>query len=248
MLLTLHGTGGGAPNPDRLASAATATFSDGSIVLLDAGEGCSRALCRDRVDIGRISRVLVSHMHADHWCGLPGLVTAWSIAKRESPVDIHLPFGMIPFFQSVLLSSLSFSAKRPYTIHFHPLAPLSLPDGWSLSLFPTTHLDSVAELAAAEGMHARAYGYVLAKGDRRVVLSADLGVQEDLDGVINNAELVVCESTHVEPEEMLRFARERSVRRLLFTHLPPADAKFPDSFDGIEWGVASDGEKVKIEE
>ena len=246
MLLTLHGTGGGAPNADRLASAASVRFSDGSIVLFDAGEGCSRALCRDGVDLLKIDRVLVSHMHADHWCGLPGLVTAWSIARRESAVDIHLPFGMIPFFQSVLVNSLSFAAKRSYTIHYHPLAPLPLPDGWSLSLFPTSHLDGVAELAAVEGLHARAYGYLLSNGRRRIVLSADLGAQEDLDGVIEDAELLVCESTHVDPAELLRFARDRSVRRVLFTHLPPGDAKFPESFEGMEWGVASDGERVEV--
>ena len=248
MLLTLHGTGGGAPNPDRLASAATLTFSDGSLLQLDAGEGCSRAMKRDGVDLDRIDRVMISHMHADHWCGLPGLVTAWAISKRETPVDVYLPRGKSEFFETVLRSSLSFSAKRPYTLRFHDLAPQSLPDGWSLSFFPTTHLDSVAEFATAAGEHTEAYGYLLRREDRRIVLSADLGAKEDLEDVIDGAEILICESTHVEPEEILALARERKVGRVLFTHLPASETIFPAKFDGIEWKVADEGERVEIDE
>jgi ribonuclease BN (tRNA processing enzyme) len=246
MLLTLHGTGAGSPNPDRLASAATLRFSDDSILLLDAGEGCSRAMRRDGVELERIERVTVSHMHADHWCGLPGLIVAWSIARRTAPVDIHLPAGMIPFFRSVLLHSFSFREKQNFDIHFHTLAPIDLPDGWSLSLFPTTHLDSVAGYAKAAGLEALAHGYLLRNGTRRIVLSADLGAQEDLDGVIDGAELLVCESTHLEPSELLAFARERGVARVVFTHLPPDGAAFPESFEGIEWGIAREGEMVEV--
>jgi ribonuclease BN (tRNA processing enzyme) len=248
MQLTLHGTGAGSPNPDRLASAATLRFSDGSILLLDAGEGCSRAMRRDGIDLERITTVAVSHMHADHWCGLPGLVVAWSIVKRTSPVEIHLPEGMIPFFRSVLLHSFSFPEKRTVPLHFRRLAQLELPDGWSLSLFPTTHLDSVAELATAAGLTAKAFGYVLGNGKRRIVLSADLGAKEDLDGVIDDAELLVCESTHIIPTELLEFARERRVRRVIFTHIPIDGVEFPSRFEGIEWAVAKEGESLEVQD
>ncbi len=244
--LTLHGTGGGDANADRLASAATIRFSSGSLLQLDAGEGCSRAMRRDGVDLDRIDSVMISHMHADHWCGLPGLVTAWSIAERETPADIYLPHGTIGFFESVLLTSYSFPAKRSFPLRFLELAPLALPEGWSLGLFPTTHLDDVVAQAAAEGLQAQAYGYLLLKGERRIVLSADLGAKEDLDHVIDGAELLVCESTHVEPEEILTLARERNVGRVVFTHLKASEATFPERFDGLDWKVAREGERLEI--
>jgi ribonuclease Z len=247
MILTLHGTGAGDPNPDRLASALSARFGDGSLFLFDAGEACARAMRRDGVDLNRVAGVAVSHMHADHWCGLPALWTAWSHDGRSEPVDIYVPRGTIEFFRTVQLNALAFPEKLPYRIEYHEIAPIDLPDGWRVELIPTTHLAGVREYVHRHGVNGEAYGYLLRSGERRIVLSQDCGDVEDLRGVIDDAELLVCESTHLRPRDVLEMACASGVRRVIFTHVPRSGGSFPGTFDGIRWGVAVEGERIDLD-
>lgn len=246
MILTLHGTGAGEPSGDRLASALTARFSEGSAVLFDAGEGCSRAMLRDGVDLMDISTVAISHMHADHWAGLPNLIMGWAVAKRESPVHIHLPPKTGDFFELMLAIAYNFSERRRFTITHSTLSSFDLPDGWRAEIFPTTHLDSVKEYADMYDVADTAYGYRLLNGSRKIIFSQDIGSEEDLAIEMIGAELVICESAHVDPIRVLKMARERGVRRLVFTHVPPRAVSFPHTFDGIEWCIATDGYQIEL--
>lgn len=246
MNLTLHGTGAGEPGGDRLASAASARFDDGSLLLLDAGEGCSRAMLRDGVDPQRVATVAISHMHADHWCGYPNLLMAWVGGKREEPVTVHVPPGMRDFFEQLHHASYLFRERLTFDLEYRDLAPFDLRDGWRVEPFPTTHLESVEELAAKYHSPTTAYGYLLMKEARKIVLSQDIKREEDLHPVIDGAELLICEAAHVKPENILTMARRHGVKKVIFTHIPPRDVEFPERFEGIDWSIARDGERVAI--
>ena len=141
MEIILHGTGAGTPSGNRGASAATFGFDSGDILLIDAGEGCSRAIIRDGRNLHKITTVVLSHMHADHWTGLPNLVMAWIIGRRETPVDLYLPPRSLHFFRSVLSNSWMLQKPLPFELRMSELQPLLLSEEWSLRPFRTSHLD-----------------------------------------------------------------------------------------------------------
>lgn len=205
-------------------------------------------MIRDGIDINRIKTVAISHMHADHWCGLPGLVTGWSTLGRSGDeVEILVPEGRVEFFERALTESLVFTEELRFALRWRKLEAFELDGDWHVSLFPTTHLARVEALARAHRAADRAFGYVLHNGDRRIVLSQDIGGAADLDGIIDGAELVVCEAAHVEPQEFLAMARDAGVGRVVFTHVAPKrESSFPDRFDGIDWCVAADGMRIDI--
>lgn len=246
MILRLHGTGVGLLSPDRTSSALSAEFSDGSLVLFDAGEGCSRAMMRDGLDLNNIASVHISHTHPDHWSGLTGLLTAWLIDGREKGVTVHGPAPSLRFFREVQKHSLFFDERMSFQINYLPLVECELRDGWSLRLFTTSHLDKVAELARASGTCDQARGFVLRNGGKTIVLSQDLGAESDLDGLLEGTTLLVCESTHVDPADVLRRAGEAGVERVVFTHVPPDGGSFPEGDQGILWSVASEGERIDV--
>ncbi len=246
MKLTFHGTGAGEPGGDRLASALSAQFSDGSILLLDAGEGCSRAMLRDGFDPGLIATVAISHMHADHWAGLPNLIMGWITRGRTSPVRIYVPPGTSAFFEHMLTISYMFRERFAFPLSISALAPCDLPGGWRLETFATSHLDGVREFSRRHGLSETAFGYRLLHDARRIVLSQDVGGAADLAEEMKGAELVVCESAHVKPVDILRMAREQGVARVIFTHVPPDGVHFPEQFDGVSWSMASDGYQVEL--
>lgn len=246
MLLTFHGTGAGEPGGDRLASALSATFSDGSVLLLDAGEGCSRAMLRDGLDLNRITDVAISHMHADHWGGLPNLIMAWITGGRQSPVSIHVPPSVAEFLERMLTISYMFRERLKFDLRFQPLVPFDVRDGWRLETFATSHLEGVREFSVKHGLFETAFGYRLRNGSRKIVLSQDIGAEGDLAEEMKGAELLVCESAHVSPATILSMAREHGIARVIFTHVPPEHEPFPAQFDGVGWGVAADGDHLEV--
>lgn len=64
----------------------------GDRILLDCGEGTQQRLMRYDAS-PNVDAVFISHFHADHTLGIPGLVQALEMNGRDRPLDIHVPAG-----------------------------------------------------------------------------------------------------------------------------------------------------------
>ena len=93
LTVTLLGTGGTQPLPER-ALAALAVSVGGGTVLLDCGEGTQTALRRWGVSAYRLHTVLLTHYHGDHILGLPGLLLTLSSLGRTAPLTVVGPAGL----------------------------------------------------------------------------------------------------------------------------------------------------------
>ncbi len=101
MQLTFLGTGGGLPSPRRGVSAAAVQIGR-DVVLFDCGEGTQRQFMLSSVSFMKISHVFITHFHGDHFLGLPGLLQSMSFSRREEPIWICGPEGMVELTRTVL--------------------------------------------------------------------------------------------------------------------------------------------------
>jgi ribonuclease Z len=83
------GTAGSAPTPRR-GLPALLVRRGGDRVLFDCGEGTQRQLIRS-VGLTELTDVFITHLHADHWLGLPGMLKTFDLRDRELPLTIHGP-------------------------------------------------------------------------------------------------------------------------------------------------------------
>ncbi|MBV9454116.1 MAG: ribonuclease Z [Rubrobacter sp.] len=115
----LLGTGGTIPLPRRRLSA-TLVRVGGDLVLLDCGEGTQVALRERGWGLRRLRPILITHTHADHVLGLPGLLLSLGFSGRgsEEPLTIYGP----PPLEKVLGGLLVVESRLPYPLRIVTLS------------------------------------------------------------------------------------------------------------------------------
>ena len=91
------GTSGSAPTAQR-ATSATLIRRGGDRLLIDCGEGTQRQLLRSDVGLVDLEHVFLTHFHADHYLGLPGMLKTFALRGRELPLTVYGPEGLRDLF------------------------------------------------------------------------------------------------------------------------------------------------------
>jgi len=90
--LVFLGTSASAPTAAR-GTAATLIRRGGDRLLVDCGEGTQRQLLRSDVGLVDLEHVFLTHLHADHVLGLPGMLKTFGLRGREVPITVYGPRG-----------------------------------------------------------------------------------------------------------------------------------------------------------
>ena len=125
--VTLLGTGGMMPLKNR-ALASAIVRHQGACVLLDCGEGTQVRIHDCGYSFKSIDAILLTHFHADHVSGLPGLLLSMSNQGRTEKVRIAGPTGV-----KTVVNALRIIAPRlPFEIEYIEIDP-SVPEGFALA-------------------------------------------------------------------------------------------------------------------
>lgn len=112
--VTILGTGSAIPTKDRFLSGQVVNHEE-HLFLVDCGEGTQIQLRRFKKSINRISGIFISHLHADHYLGLPGLLSSMDLLGRVTPITLYCPKGL----DEILEVNFRVTNARPsYPIHW----------------------------------------------------------------------------------------------------------------------------------
>lgn len=100
--ITLLGTGGTVPLPERWLTSLLVRWN-GHELLIDCGEGTQIAMHAEGLSCRHIDTILLTHFHADHTAGLPGLLLSMAKADRTEPITIIGPKGLEEVLKGVYL-------------------------------------------------------------------------------------------------------------------------------------------------
>lgn len=93
MELVFLGTGASWPSVERNVPA-VALKRGSEIVLFDCGEGTQRQFQRSAVSYMQVNKICISHLHADHYLGIPGLVQTMALNERKETLHFLGPPGL----------------------------------------------------------------------------------------------------------------------------------------------------------
>lgn len=134
--LVFLGTSGSAPTARR-APTALLVRRGGERLLFDCAEGTQRQLMRSSVGLPDLDDIFITHFHADHYLGLPGMLKTFALRQRETPVTVHGPPGLRDLFGSLrrVFGKLTYPVD---VVEIRPGEALER-DGYRILAFPVDH-------------------------------------------------------------------------------------------------------------
>src|SRR5258708_4640620 len=126
------GTAGSMPTAQR-SPTAILVRRGGERLLFDCAEGTQRQMLRSKLGLIDLREVFLTHYHADHYLGLPGMLKTFSLRGRELPLTVYGPAGLRDLIGALrrVFGRLSYPLQiidlrpgAPLHPHAHPLQPL----------------------------------------------------------------------------------------------------------------------------
>ena len=129
------GTAGSAPTAQR-GLPATLVRLGGDRLLFDCGEGTQRQLVRS-IGLIELEEIFLTHFHADHVLGLPGMLKTFSLRQRERRLTVYGPRGLERLFKVLqpLVGNTTFEVEL---IELEPNDELAR-DGYRLAAYQADH-------------------------------------------------------------------------------------------------------------
>ncbi|MGB0274792.1 MAG: ribonuclease Z [Flavobacteriaceae bacterium] len=117
MKLTILGCHSASPHENKNPTAQLLDIK-GHRFLIDCGEGTQVQLRKAKVSFVHIKHIFISHLHGDHFYGLPGLVSSFRLLGREAPLHIYGPKGIKEALTLLLKLANSWTN---FPLYFHEL-------------------------------------------------------------------------------------------------------------------------------
>ncbi|QLE02233.1 ribonuclease Z [Galbibacter sp. BG1] len=166
------------------------------IFLIDCGEGTQVQLRKQKIKFARVKHIFISHLHGDHFFGLPGLLSTFRLLGREAPIHVYGPKGI----KNAVVTMLKVGqAWTNYPLHFHELKSEA-----SELIFEDENVE-VHTVPLKHRVYTNGFLFKEKEGDRKLNINAvnEYGIDTCYFQNIKKGKDVVLESGETVPNEVL---------------------------------------------
>lgn len=244
MKLTCVGTGDAFGSGGRLNSCFHLQTAEQQI-LIDCGSSSLIGLERCGLNLLEVDAVVISHLHGDHFGGIPYLFLEGKyLSHRTRPLTLIGPEGLEKRVETV--ANALYPGLSAKNLDF-PVNYQVLEDGKAFWL----HDLQILPLAVTHGGSKYAYGFRLESGGKIIAYSGDTEWTDVLIPLTCQCDLLIVECFnhnqsvpgHLNYQTLLRERTRLGCRRLVLTHLGP---EMLAQLDSLELDVAKDGDVFEI--
>jgi ribonuclease Z len=203
--VTFLGTAGSLPTPERNPSAVLIN-REGEMMLFDCGEGTQRQMMRAKTGMMRLNYIFLTHLHADHILGIPGLLETLAFQGRDNPITIAGPMRtvrLVESFKSICYFSRNFDVQA---VELVPGDVLRM-KGCQVRAFSTHHSVPSLGYSLEEDMRLGRFNR-----DAAISLSIPPG---PLFGKLQRGQVIEIDGKKIEPHQVMGPARPG--RKVVYT-------------------------------
>ena len=92
----------------------------GKLFMIDCGEGAQLEFRRQSLKFSRLGHIFISHMHGDHFLGLPGLLSTMALHQKEGDITVHIHPEGAELLQQIMAV---LCRETTYNLHYDIIQP-----------------------------------------------------------------------------------------------------------------------------
>ncbi|OGU55200.1 MAG: hypothetical protein A2V66_00595 [Ignavibacteria bacterium RBG_13_36_8] len=219
------GTGSGKTSLSRHHSSFLIKTKNHSL-LIDSGDGVSRALLSQGVDARKIDSILLTHYHSDHFSGLPALITQMKLLERESELNIYTHTSLIAPLKIFLHNTYIFPGILKFNINivgfeFGAVCPID--SQLNFTTRQNSHISNKHNLIYSDVSFVSGSVLVTTEG-KNLFYTSDIGSEDDLYLFREKQiDFFISETTHIPIEKIYQAFIKSGAKSLYLTHIDEKD-------------------------
>lgn len=249
MEIIFIGTGSGKTSLNRFHSSILVTAQNHSL-LIDSGDGISKALLSADVNFNNIDAIIITHNHSDHYAGLTGLITQMKLNGRTTELKIFTYNSLQKSLTGLLDSFFLFEEKLGFPLrikgyYFTDMVPIG--ENFTFYAKQNSHINTSSAPSYADKNLFVSSSLLLDVDGIKIIYTSDIGCAKDLSLFkIDSADYIITESTHILLDDILKMSENFKGRKIILTHIDPDDEE--KIFEWREKSAQSIREKIVIAE
>ncbi len=227
-------------------------------LLVDAGDGVSKALLSQGIDFTKIDGVLFTHFHPDHFTGFAALIVQMKMYNRKKQLDVFVNSKLVKAINDLLINSYLFPERMEFLISYHQFNDnnmFNINDEINVLPRQNSHLKPIPELPKYKKKSFSCSSFLFNADSKQIHYTGDIGDKDDLL-LFNdfNPDILITEITHIKLSDILDSLNQNNLsEKIVFTHISDEDderienflSDLPDKLSK-KFVIAQDGLKITI--
>lgn len=192
-------------------------------ILIDCGEGTSKALLQQNIELNSIDKIIISHLHSDHYTGLAGLLTNFKLDGRNKPVHIITHKSNLSFIKNFLFSSFIIPERMNYEVEFENFdfeKDINLTDDLKFLTKQNSHLSKYQIHKENYNLSLASPSFLFTYANKKIIFTSDLGSVDDLLLFSEPVDILICEITHINIIKLTEALRQLNPEKIYLIHIP----------------------------
>jgi ribonuclease Z len=222
--ITFLGTSSGKTTLNRYHSSLLFNFENYNL-LIDAGDGVSRALLGNGIEFNSVNGILFTHLHPDHFSGFPALIVQMKMTNRDQPLDIFIHESLKTVVEEFMLHSYLIAERMEFQILYKTFSDNSkfiITEDLTFLARKNSHL---SELENYKSNHPTlslySAGFLFEVGKKKIIYTSDVGSEKDIFLFKDFLpDIFISELTHISASSVIESVSKNEHCKIYFTHYP----------------------------
>lgn len=227
-------------------------------LLVDAGDGISRALLSYNISFNSLNGILFTHLHPDHFAGLPALIVQMKMMNRVTPLEIFVHDSLNKTIRRILLESYLLPERKGFKVIYRNFSDNELCEVFNKLNFTAKKNSHLSELEKHRDIYPDlslyCASFLFESERRKMVYTSDIGSSDDLDLFSEILpDIFISEVTHISVDSIISKQNLLASSNIYLTHYSDDDIKrideilaiLPENVKG-KIKLARDGDSLEI--
>jgi ribonuclease Z len=224
--------------------------------LIDCGDGIPRALIQQGINLNSLNKIIITHLHPDHYTGLSTLITQFKLNDRTNPLQLISARENLLLIKNFLSQSFIISERLNFELIFESFEfekEFRLSENLKFIAKQNSHLEKYAPYQKQYNLSLASPSFLFFYKNTKILYSSDIGKFEDLLLFEQTPDILICEVSHIEINQIENILKKLNPQKTYLIHIPDEKEKQLSEFINLnkekfrQVELTVDGQEIVID-